>query len=61
MTVRELIEQLKQFPEHLVVVYHTQEDTVEPVPVVKIYEFDSSYWTPNGFVTLPKDVEFVSL
>lgn len=61
MTVKELIEELKKFPEDLVVVYSTQEDTYGPSPMIERFSFDSSYYTGIEFVKLPANVPFVVL
>ncbi len=62
MTVRELIDILNELDPKLVVVYSTQEDTYEPSPVIKKYEFNTTYYTTDkGFITLPKNVEFLEL
>ena len=61
MTVKELIEELQHFNQNLTVTIFTQEEIYEPSPWVERYTFDTSYYTGNGFVTLPKDVDFVRL
>jgi hypothetical protein len=61
MTVKELIEELKKLDENLVVVCENPEDTDEPSPHIRIFEFDSNYYTGTAFITLPKNVPYVVL
>ena len=61
MTVRELIEELKKFPEEMTVVTNTTEEHQEPALVTVKFNFNSSYWDGREFITLPKDKEFLEL
>jgi len=61
MTVKELIEWLKKFPEDMTVVCNTTEEHREPYVMPTKFNFDSSYWDGREFITLPKDIEFLEL
>lgn len=61
MTVKKLIEELKQFDENLLVVISGIEDTYEPSPREQIFHFDSGYYTGSEFKKLPANEKFVQL
>lgn len=61
MTVKELIEQLQQFNPDLTVIYQTTEDNYEPTPHLRKFNFRTSYYTGNEFITIEKNQEYVML
>lgn len=61
MTVKELIEELKQFDENLIVVYTTTEYILEPAPSEQSFYQDSDYFTGKEFIIIPKNTKFISL
>ncbi len=58
MTVKELIEELKQFDEELLVVCQGEEFD-EPYPHIVQYEFDTNYWSGSDLLPLKKNAGFV--
>jgi len=61
MTVKELINLLKEYPDDMLVVTETQDDSYAPIPNKRIFKFNFSYWENSKMNSIPANQEHICL
>jgi hypothetical protein len=64
MTVKELIEKLKEFPEDTIVLLHTgghDDELYVPEPALRQYDFTTTFWDGFEIFGLSKNTLFLEL